>query len=124
MTKLLQRCFLFFIAAVIPGHNLGNSQVSVNRTIGPALVTIYGRGGHLGHVTSNMSSDFQSLYLKAFIQNLVQIGTEVSEKIQFEFLYVHDLEPRSRNDLVLHTHISSYIQLDVCSYYLSGHWLQ
>ena len=22
------------------------------------------------------------------------------------------------------THISSYIQLDVCSYYLSGHWLQ
>ena len=25
----------------------------------------------------------------------------VSEKIQFEFLYVHDLEPRSRNDLDL-----------------------
>ena len=24
---------------VIPGHNLGNSQVSVNRTIGPTLVT-------------------------------------------------------------------------------------
>ena len=23
---------------VIPGHNLGNSQVSVNRTIGPTLV--------------------------------------------------------------------------------------
>ena len=22
------------------------------------------------------------------------------------------------------THISTYIQLDVCSYYLSGHWLQ
>ena len=44
---------------------------------------------------------FISLYLKAFIQNLVQIGT-VSEKIQFEFLYVHDLGPRSRNDLDLH----------------------
>ena len=29
---------------------------------------------------------FISLYLKAFIQNLVQIGTVVSEKIQFEFL--------------------------------------
>ena len=42
---------------------------------------------------------FISLYLKAFIQNLVQIGTVVSEKIQFEFLYVHDLGPRSRNDL-------------------------
>ena len=25
---------------VIPGHNLGNSQVSVNRTIGPTLVFI------------------------------------------------------------------------------------
>ena len=31
---------------------LGNSQVSVYRTIGPTLVTIYGYGGHLGHVTS------------------------------------------------------------------------
>ena len=29
---------LFFIVVVIPGHNLGNSQVSVNRTIGPTLV--------------------------------------------------------------------------------------
>ena len=42
-----------------------------------------------------------SLYLKAFIQNLVQIGTVVPEKIWFEFLYVHDLGPRSRNDLDL-----------------------
>ena len=42
---------------------------------------------------------FISLYLKAFIQNLVQIGTVVSEKIRFEFLYVHDLGQRSRNDL-------------------------
>ena len=33
-----------------------------------------------------------SLYLKAFIQSLVQINTVVSEKIQFEFLYVHDLD--------------------------------
>ena len=37
---------------------------------------------------------FISLYLKAFIKNLVQIGTVVSEKIQSEFLYVHDLGPR------------------------------
>ena len=40
MTKLLQQCFLFFIVVVIPGHNLGNSQVSVNRTIGPTLVNL------------------------------------------------------------------------------------
>ena len=70
----------------------------------------YGLGGHLGHLTSIMSSDFISLYLKAFIQNLVQIGTVVSEKMLFEFLYVHDLVPRSRNDLDLqysHTFIYS-----------------
>ena len=59
------------------------------------VFTIYGHGGHLGHVTSIMSSDFIPLYLKASIKNLVQIGLVVSEKIQFEFLYVHDLRPRS-----------------------------
>ena len=53
------------------------------------IFTIYGRVGHLGHVTSIMLSDFHFLLPRAFIQNLVQIGTVVSEKIQFEFLYVH-----------------------------------
>ena len=50
------------------------------------------------------------MYLKAFIQNLVQIGIVVSEKIRFEFLYAHDLGPRSSNDLDLqysHTFIYS-----------------
>ena len=47
-----------------------------------------------------------SLYLKAFIQSLVQIDTVVSEKIQFKFLYVHALGPRSRNGLDLqYSHI-------------------
>ena len=70
---------------------------------------IYGRGGHLGHVTSIMSSVFISLYLKAFIQNLVQIGKAIYEKIQFEFLYVHDLGPRSKNDMDLqYSHIFIY----------------
>ena len=53
---------------------------------------------------------FNSLYLKAFVKKLVQIGKVVSEKIRFEFLYVHDLGPRSRNDLDLqysHTFIFS-----------------
>ena len=35
------------------------------------------------------------------MKNLVQIGKEVSAKIRFEFLHVHDLGPRSRNDLTL-----------------------
>ena len=52
---------------------------------------------------------FISLYLKAFIQSLVQIGTVVSEKIQFKFLYVHDLGPRSRNSLDFqYSHIFIY----------------
>ena len=47
--------------------------------------------------------------MKAFILNLVQIGTVVSEKIQFEFLYEHDLGPRSRNDIDLqYSHIFIY----------------
>ena len=50
-----------------------------------------------------------SLYMKALIQNLVQIGIVVSEKIQFDFLYVHDLGPMSRNDLDLqYSHIFIY----------------
>ena len=72
--------------------------------------TIYGPGGHLGHVTSILLSDFFSLYLKAFKHSLIQISTEVSEKIRFEFLYVRNLGPRSRNDLDLqysHTFIYS-----------------
>ena len=53
---------------------------------------------------------FVSLYLKAFIQNLVQNGQVVSEKIRFEFLYVHDLGPRSSTYLdleYLHTSMKS-----------------
>ena len=42
---------------------------------------------------------FISLYPKGFIQSMAQIATVVSEKIQFEILYVHNLGPRSRNDL-------------------------
>ena len=39
-----------------------------------------------------------------------QIGTVVSEKIQFEFLYVHDLVPRSSNDLDLqYSHTFIYL---------------
>ena len=83
------------------------------------MFSIYGRVGHLGHVTSVMISDFHFLVPEAFIQNLVQIGTVVSEKIQFEFLYVHDLGPRSRNDLDLqYSHIFIYstkLQITGCN---------
>ena len=71
---------------------------------------IYWHGGHLGYVTSNLSSNFNSLYLKAFIQNMVQNDRVFFEKIWFDFLYEHDLGPRARNDLDLqysHTFINS-----------------
>ena len=71
--------------------------------------TIYGRGSHLGHLTSICHQIFISLYQKALIQSLVQIRTVVSEKIQFDFLFVHYLGPRSRNDLDLqYSHIFIY----------------
>ena len=47
------------------------------------VFTIYGHGGHLGHVTSIKSNIFNSMYLKAYIQNLVQNGPVVSEKSVF-----------------------------------------
>ena len=75
------------------------------------VFTIYGLGGHLGHVTSIMLINFHFLVPESFHANLVQNGSVVSEKIRFEFLYVHDLGPRSRNDLDLqysHTFIKSF----------------
>ena len=64
--------------------------------------TIYGHGGHLGHVTMRiMLTNFHFLVPKAFIQNLVKNGPAVSEKIWYEFLSGHDLPQRSSNDLDL-----------------------
>ena len=79
---------------------------------------------HLGHVTSIMSSDFHFLVFECFDKILVQIGTVVSGKIQFEFLYVHNLGRRSRNDLDLqYSHILIYsIRCHLLLH--SGHWLQ
>ena len=48
-----------------------------------------------------MSSNFDFLVPESFHTNLVQNGIVVSEKIRFEFFYVHDLGPRSINDLGL-----------------------
>ena len=61
-------------------------------------------------MTSIMPSDFHLHVPESCIQNLVQIGTVVSEKIRFEFLYVHNLGPRSRNDLDLqYSHTFIYL---------------
>ena len=57
------------------------------------------------------------------MKNLVQIGRVVSEKIRFEFLYVHDFGPRSRNDLDLqysHTFIYSIRMTAPISFHVTG----
>ena len=71
-----------------------------------------------------MLSDFHSLVHESFHKKLGQIGTVVSEKFRFEVLYVHDLGPRSGNDLDLqysHTFIYSIRCLLLRT---TGHWLQ
>ena len=58
-----------------------------------------------------MLINFHFLVPESFHTKLVQNGLVVSEKIRFEFLYVHDLGPRLRNDLNLqysHTFIKSF----------------
>ena len=91
-----------------------HTTLHVNRPAGSGVdvlrfFTIYGRGGHLGHVASIISSDYHFLVPESFQTIFFHIGTVVSEKIQFEFLYVHDLGPRSRNDLDLqYSHIFIY----------------
>ena len=67
---------------------------------------------------------FFSLYLNAFIQTLVQIGTAVSEKILFKFCMYMIMGLGQEMTLTFNTHISSHIQLDVCYYLLSFQWLQ
>ena len=56
-----------------------------------------------------MSSDFHFLVPESFHTKFDSDWHSSSEKIQFEFLYVHDLGPRSRNDLDLqYSHIFIY----------------
>ena len=61
--------------------------------------TIYGYGGHLGHVTSIMSSDIHFLVPESFHKKNDTDRKVVSENIRFQFLNVFHLGPRSRNDL-------------------------
>ena len=52
---------------------------------------------------------FISLYLKAFMQNLVQIGTVVSEKIQLDFCMYTTSGQGQEMSLTFNTYLSSYI---------------
>ena len=51
-----------------------------------SVFTLYGHGGHLGHVTSIILMDFISMYLKAYIQILVKTAQWFLRKACFYFL--------------------------------------
>ena len=71
------------------------------------IFTIYGRGGHFGHVTSIMSSDFHFLVPKSFH---IKFGSGRNSSFCF-------LGPSARKmTLTFRTHIPSYVQLDICFY--------
>ena len=83
------------------------------------VFTIYGHGGHLSHVTSIVSSGFYFLVPESFHKKFGSDRHVVSEKIGFEFLYLLNLGPRSRNDLDLqysYTFIHSFrcLLLPIC----------
>ena len=63
------------------------------------VFTIYGHGGHLGHVTSILLTIFYFLVPESFHTKLVQNGTVVNEKIWFEFLYVKDFQVTGCNSV-------------------------
>ena len=83
------------------------------------VFTIYGHGGHLGHVINIILMDcFISMYLNAYIQNLVKNGPVVSEKSMFLFSYINGLGPRSRDDLDLKLQYSHTLINSICCLYL------
>ena len=65
-----------------------------------------------------MSSNFHFLVPGSFHKKMVQIGTVVSEKIWFEFLNVHDLDPRSINNIDLQ-YSQTFIYANRCLFLLT-----
>ena len=78
---------------------MGSGQQVPEKKIFEGFLPYLGMAAILVILPASCHQIFISLYLKAFMQTLVQISKMVSKKIQFEFLYVHNLGPRSRNDL-------------------------
>ena len=74
------------------------------------VFTIYWHGGHLGHVTSIMSSDFYFLVPESFHKKMVEMSTVVLRKSGLT------LGQGPEMTLIFNTLIPSYIQSDVCSY--------
>ena len=76
-------------------------------------------------MASIISSDFHFLVPESFH---TKFGSDrhssFLRKFNLNFCMYTTLGQGQEMTLTFITNISSYIQLDVCSYYLSGHWLQ
>ena len=68
--------------------------------------SVYGRGGHLGHVTSIILMNFHFLVFKFCIPNLVKNGLVVSEK-SFNFHMKMTFGQGQEMTVILNTHIPS-----------------
>ena len=51
---------------------LGNQPKGSRERYFQKVLNIYGHGGHLGHLTSIISTNFIFIYLKDYIQKLVK----------------------------------------------------
>ena len=78
---------------------------------------MYGHGGHLGNVTSIMSSDFHFLVSESFHKKIwFRSAKWFLRKSGLNFCMYTTLGQGQEMTLTFNTHIPSYIQLDVCSY--------
>ena len=74
------------------------------------VFTIYGRGGHYGHVTSNVSSDFHFLVPESFHTKIwFRSEQKFLKKSSFNVCMYTTLGQGQEMTLTFNTHISSYI---------------
>ena len=83
--------------------------------------------------TKFRSSDFYFLVTESFHQIFISMfsesfhtkfGSDWHNSFCLNFCMYTTLDRGQEMTLTFNSHISSYIQLDVCSYYLSDQWLQ
>ena len=60
---------------------------------------MYGHSGHLGHVTSFISTNFHFLVSESLHTKFSLNRSSSFDKSLFKFSYVNDLGPRPGNDL-------------------------
>ena len=86
---------------VIPGHNLGNSQVSVNRTIGPTLVFAFTKS-RFSHDVADLP--FESWHMKTCLSYANNKGADqhVYSSSLISTCIVHCLDNGASLDEPLH----------------------